>query len=328
MYKPARVLAASGAALSLSLVVAGCGGGTVDDPQGAGGNTSSGDISVETSQGTVELPEPATRVVSLEYSNTEELLALGVQPVGVADTEGYETWVSADGAELPDGVTDVGTRQEPSVEQIRALEPDLIVSDEDRLTENAEQLEEIAPVVARQPTENPQLETMKRDFGELAKAVGKEEEADEVLDELDDRIDEVGERLSDSGHAGETFALAQGMSAEGAPSIRMFTDEAFAAELLSAVGLDNGWAGEPDEWGMTTVGVEALTRVDEDATFLYVAIEEDNPFTGELASNSVWQELPFVENDRVVALDPGTWLFGGPLSAMQLLDEAAAAFEA
>ncbi|OQO95085.1 Fe3+-citrate ABC transporter substrate-binding protein [Saccharomonospora piscinae] len=329
MNSPARALKATGAAAAMALALAGCGGGgTVADPGAENTTSAEGAISVATAHGPVELSEPATKVVSLEWAYTEELLALGVTPVGVADGESYDSWVTADGAQLPDGVTEVGSRQEPSIEKIRSLDPDLIVSDVDRLSANIDQLRDIAPVLAFQPTESPQLETMRTNFGELAKAVGKQDEADGVLADLDAKIDSVSESLAEAEAEGRPFALAQGYTTEGAPGIRMMTSESLSASLLESAGLTNGWRGEPDDWGMTTVGVEALTRVDEDATFLYVALESDDPFTGALADNPVWAELPFVAEDRVRALDPGTWLFGGPLSAMQLLDETAQALDA
>ncbi|WP_019816315.1 ABC transporter substrate-binding protein [Saccharomonospora saliphila] len=329
MRNLARALRASGAAVAMTLAVAGCGGGgTVADPGAEDTPSAAGGISVATAKGPVELSAPATRVVSLEWSYTEELLALGVTPVGVADGEAYESWVSAPGAGLPEGVTEVGSRQEPSIEKIKALDPDMIVSDVDRLTANFDQLRDIAPVLAFQPTEKPRLETMKTNFGELAKAVGKRDEADTVLADLDAKVDSVRDALADADKAGRTVALSQGYTTEGTPGIRMLSKDSLAGALLESAGLTNGWSGKPDDWGMTTVGVEALTQVDEDATFLYVAQPGDDPFTGALADNPVWKDLPFVAEDRVRALDPGTWLFGGPLSSMQLLDETAKALGA
>ncbi|WP_051399925.1 ABC transporter substrate-binding protein [Haloechinothrix halophila] len=323
-----RAVTAGGAAVALALA-AGCGGGTVADPGSEEtSSANSGPISVATAKGDVTLDEPATKVVSLEWSYTEELLALGVTPVGAADSEAYAEWVTAPGAQLPDDVTDVGSRQEPSIEKIKALDPDLIVSDVDRLTANFDQLNEIAPVVAFDPTEKPQLETMKTNFTELAEAVGKEGKAEEVLGELDSKVDEVTSTLDEAGESGGTFALAQGYTAEGAPGIRMFTSDTMAASLLESAGLENGWDGKPDSWGMTTVGVEGLTKVDSGASFLYVALKSDDPFTSVLKDNAAWQDLSFVKQDDVAALDPGTWLFGGPLSAMQLLDETAKAYSA
>ena len=50
-------------------------------------------------------------------------------PVGVADVKGYTTWVTAE--KLDDDAKDVGTRGEPSVDAIVALDPDLIVTTTD-----------------------------------------------------------------------------------------------------------------------------------------------------------------------------------------------------
>ncbi|MPY96594.1 MAG: ABC transporter substrate-binding protein [Actinophytocola sp.] len=330
MNRLVRAVTAGSAAAALALA-AGCGGGTVADPgsEGTAENSGgSGSISVATAKGDVELDKPATKVVSLEWSYTEELLALGVTPAGAADTGTYGDWVTAPDAQLPDDVTDVGSRQEPSIEKIKALDPDLIVSDVDRLTANYDQLKEIAPVAAFDPTKQPQLETMKTNFTELAEAVGKEDKAEEVLGELDAKVEDVKSTIEESGESDSPFALAQGYTAEGAPGIRMFTSDTMAASLLEEAGLKNGWSGKPDSWGMTTVGVEGLTKVDSDARFLYVALKSDDPFTSVLKGNAAWQNLPFVKQDKVAALDPGTWLFGGPLSAMQLLDETAKAYSA
>lgn len=328
MKKLLRALTTSGSAVVLAATIASCGSGTVSDPVADASiiaKAAPDGISVETAKGAVTLEKPAKRVVSLEWAYTEELIALDVTPVGVADSKGYQAWVSAAGAELPEGSTDVGTRQEPSIEQIRALKPDLIVSDEDRLEANFDQLNEIAPVLAFDPTEKPRLQTMKDNFTELGKAVGKQYEAEEVLGELDEKVDDVRAELDEKKKA--KYALAQGFTTEGTPAIRMFGSESLAGELIESTGLVNGWDGKPDDWGVTTVGVEDLTKIDDDATFLYVAQKDADPFTGSPAKNRVWQGLEFVKEDRVRALDPGTWVFGGPLSAVQILDETADAFD-
>lgn len=326
MNKFTRVAVAVTSAAGLMFAAA-CGGGTVADPGAEQTSAKKGAaISVQTAKGPVQLDEPATRVVSLEWAYTEELLALGVTPVGAAGLESYDEWVTAPGAQLPSGVTKVGTRQEPSIEKIKSLNPDLIVSDVGRLSANYDQLTEIAPVLAFEPTKKPRLETMKQNFQKLATAVGKEQKADQVLGNLESTVDDLKSRLEKADKAGSRFTLAQGYTSAGAPGIRMFTSSSMAGALLEKAGLKNGWHGKPDDWGMTTVGVEALTKIDSGATFLYVALKKDDPFAGALADNPVWQQLPFVEQDRVRALDPGTWLFGGPLSAMQLLEETAKAY--
>jgi iron complex transport system substrate-binding protein len=325
-----RALTTGGAAVALMLTAVGCGSGTVGetaDAKKSGDKAAGAAIVLDTAQGKVSLDKPATKVVTLEWTYTEELVALGVTPVGNADNKGYGTWITAKGAALTGNVTDVGTRNEPSLEKIRSLQPDLIVIDNDRSKANLKQLQEIAPVVSFTYTTKPQLQTMKKNFTELAKAVGKQDKAAEVNQQIDAKAADLKGRLDKAGKGGLKYAVAQGFTANGTATVRMLTDDAIAPQVLNLAGLKNGWKGEPDAWGMTTVGVEGLTKVEDDATFLYVAAEKDNPFTGALAGNAVWKGLDFVKNDKALPLDPGTWLFGGPLSALHILDETGKALK-
>ncbi|OLT12025.1 Fe3+-citrate ABC transporter substrate-binding protein [Actinomadura sp. CNU-125] len=329
MRRLLRALTSGAAATALVLAAAGCGGGSAGETGGASGGGDGGGgkgaISVTTARGPVSLDGPATRVVSLEWTYTENLLALGVTPVGNADSAGYAKWVSAPEAKLPGGVADVGTRQEPSLEKIRALKPDLIVSDESRVAANHDQLADIAPVLAFDPLADPALQTMKTNFTELAKAVGKQEQAPAVLQKIDAAAADVKTRLEKADKAGLEYAVAQAFTANDAPQIRMHTDKALVAQVLNLAGLKNTWTGKPDDWGMTTVGVEGLTRVPDDATFLYVAADDDNPFEEQLADNPVWTDSAFVKDDRAIALDPGTWFYGGVLSSVHILNMTAKA---
>ncbi|ONI87427.1 Fe3+-citrate ABC transporter substrate-binding protein [Actinosynnema sp. ALI-1.44] len=310
------------AACALALL-AGCGTGTVAGNTGGGdsgaknaGGQAGGPITVETARGQVSLPKPATKVVVLEWAYTEELVALGVTPVGNADNEGYKKWITAPGSALPDGVADLGQRQEPSLERIKTLAPDLIVGEEKTIAVNYDQLKAIAPVVSFDYPVKPQFETMKKNFAQLAKAVGKDDKGKEVLGRIDAKAAEVKSKVKPD----TAYAFAQAYSVNGTPTIRMFTGDTFVVQVLALTGLRNTWQGQPDAWGLTTVGVEGLTQVPADASLIYVAQNDDNPFTGALAGNPVWQNLAFVKQKKLFPIDPGTWTFGGPLSAVQVLD--------
>ncbi|WP_166354781.1 ABC transporter substrate-binding protein [Phytoactinopolyspora limicola] len=290
------------------------------DPADAGGP-----VTVDTTHGPIELDQPATRVVALEWSSAENLLALGVEPVGVADIEGYELWVSA-GPQLSDDVVDVGTRQEPSLEQIEALEPDLIVTDDDRSVVNIDQLQDIAPTYSSDFYGHPdgQLQAMRDTFTDTAVLTGAEDRAAEVLAELDQRAAEFGTALAAS-DIEPTFLLTQGYTYEGAATVRVFGSPTYASELLAAGGMENGWPGDTDAYGLTDTDVEGLTTAAPSSSLIYVAQEGDNIFTGQLADNPIYQSLEFVETGRVYPIDPGTWLWGGPLTATTVYDEVQAA---
>src|SRR5688500_6632004 len=95
--------------------------GTTDEPTSDASTTAAaagGPVSITDDRGeTVELDVPATRVVSLEWMQTEILTSLDVTPVGAADVEGYTSWVGTV-VPLEGEPEDVGTRGEPSIEAI------------------------------------------------------------------------------------------------------------------------------------------------------------------------------------------------------------------
>ena len=65
-------------------------------------------------------------------------------PVGVADIKGYNTGTPSE--PLDAATPDVGTRGEPSLDAIAALEPDLVVTTTDLPEEVIAQIERVRPV--------------------------------------------------------------------------------------------------------------------------------------------------------------------------------------
>ncbi|MFF3601932.1 iron-siderophore ABC transporter substrate-binding protein, partial [Kitasatospora indigofera] len=99
-----RTIALSIAAAATAVLLVGC-GTTEDTTPAASGSDAAITITDDRGQ-TISLDAPATKVVALEWNTAENLVALGVMPVGVADVEGYTTWVKAE--KLDESVTDVG----------------------------------------------------------------------------------------------------------------------------------------------------------------------------------------------------------------------------
>src|SRR5690606_11762460 len=186
---------------------------------------------------------------------------------------GYNSWVSS--AAIPDTVTDGGTRQEPSLEEIAKLAPDLIIAEGDTVRQNLPQLDEIADVLVFEGT-NPEgnFEHMRENFRQIAAAVGKTDEAEQVLADLDATIDEGAQALEGAGVAGDKFAVAQGWTANGAVVVRMFGTASLASEVIEKLGLTNAWDEPGDRWGLAETDVEGLTRIG-DAHFIYVAPDVD-----------------------------------------------------
>lgn len=317
--------AAVAAAVLAGALLAGCG-----STEGVGPATSApadgaegGPATVTDSRGKeITLESPARRVVALEWAEVEMLVTLGVMPVGVADVDGYETWVTA--APLDPEVTDVGTRQEPSVDSVVALDPDLVVMEAERGSALVTQLEEYVPVLVTEGSDaSGNLDRMRADFRMIATAVGESEQAEQVLTDFDAALGQAREAIAQAGAEGAYFAMADGRQQGSSVAIRMFGDGALVSEVATALGLRNAWTGEVDDvWGLGNTDVEGLTRLpDEDVTFLYHASDGNDVFAGALAGNPIWESLPFVEQDRVHRLTDGIWTFGGPASCRQFADE-------
>lgn len=320
--------------ISLLLVAAGCGSSpsnnaASDNTAGnaAAANTSgetTGPIVLKDSKGEVTLDKPAQKVVVLEWTFTEDIIALGMQPIGNADNENYKLYVTSE-APLDESVTDVGLRNEPNLETIAALKPDLIIGVPDSHDPIYDQLKGIAPTLLfslyPQEGEGDQYTIMEETFKTIAAAVGKTAEAEKVLADLDKHYEDAKAMLASAGKEGMNYVLTQAFSYQNAATLRLFTDNSLAVQTLDRIGLKNDWKPETFEaYGFTSSTVEALPAV-QDTNLLYIVQEDDNIFSNELKDNSVWNGLNFVKENRIYALDSATWVFGGPVSSKVIVDE-------
>lgn len=323
-----RAVAAAAAVAIAAGALAGC--GTTEEKTGTDTPTASaGPVTVTDSRGkAVELKAPAKRVVGLEWGELEMLVSLGIQPVGAADPKGYATWVTA--APLPADVKDVGTRQEPSVDSIVALQPDLVVMEAARDKPLVAQLEKFVPVIVTKGSDaSDNLGRLRSDLNMIAQATGTTDKATQLLAELDKAIADGKTKIAAAGNAGKGYAMADGWKQGSAVSIRPFGQGALVSQLAIALGLTNVWQGEVDAaWGLGQTDVEGMLAVkDADLKFFYNASDGDDVFAG-LADNKIWQSLTFVKNNEVHKLPNGIWTFGGPKSCIQYIDALVKAYGA
>jgi len=297
------------------------------DDQESETNTAAEPVSLVDGRGeTLELDAPATEVVGLEWGAVENLVSLGVMPVGVADVKGYTAWVSA--APLDEGVEDVGTRGEPSVDALVGLDPDLVVTTTDLPENIINQIEKFVPVlVVRGANADAPIEQMRDNLMLTAEAVGKTEEAEALLADYDASVAEGAAEIAEAGMEGQEFVMADGWLQGSSVAIRMFTAESLVGAVGNELGMVNAWEGKGDpDYGLAQTDVEGLTKLG-DVQFLYYANDADggDAFEEGLSDNAIWEATPFVENGNVHRLPDGIWMFGGPLSVEQFIDASVAA---
>jgi len=311
-----RVSALIAAAAASALLLTGC--GTTEETGAAAAGADA--ITIVDDRGeTVGLDAPAEDIVALEWNTAENLIALGVMPVGVADVDGYTTWVKSE--VLDDTVTDVGMRGEPSIDAIAGLAPDLVVTTADLPESAISQIEEFAPVlVVRGADASNGIGQMEQNLENIAIATGREAEAETILAGFDDKVAEGRAALEAAGLAGTEFAMSDAWASGGQVSIRPFAKGSLLSDVTEELGLVNAWPGEGDaDYGLASTDVEGLTVLG-DVSFLYIASVEQDPYQNELAGNAVWQSLPFVQAGTVHRLPDGIWMFGGPSSMNDYID--------
>ncbi|MGC4892379.1 ABC transporter substrate-binding protein [Micromonospora sp. DT31] len=312
------------AAAATALLIAGCGtteapAATAPTPDAA----ATGPVTVTDSRGkTITLKSPARKVVGLEWGEVEMLVGLGVMPVGAADPKGYATWVTA--APLDPGVKDVGTRGEPSVDAIVALQPDLVVMAAERGSTVVTQLEKYVPVLVTKGSDaTDNIKRMRSDLTMIATATGRTAQADKLLADFDTALADGRRKIADAGAAGRQFAIADGWKQGSTVSIRMFGQGALVSQLGIQLGLKNAWTGKTDEmWGLGQTDVEGLSVLKgQDLHFFYNASDGEDVFADGLAGNAIWRALPFVQQNKLHKMPNGIWTFGGPLSGKQYVDQ-------
>lgn len=271
---------------------------------------------------------PAERVVTLEWAQTEAVVSLGVDPVGVADADGYQSWVG-EVVPLREEPTDVGVRQEPSTDSIVDLDPDLILGVEGSIPESEiEHLERAAPVVLFKGADaQDPIGHATRDFETIAELIGKEDEAEQQIAEFDQKLEENASVIEEADLAGKPVVLASPFMNGSTLEIRMHGPRSAPQQIAERMGLDAAWTDPgDDEYGLSSTDLEGLTGLPDDSGFLYWGNddEEEDLVETTFEQNGVWRSLPFVQDGDVHRAGVGIWVYGGPSSLAAWSDDLVA----
>jgi len=290
-------------------------GGSDDDAGSAAGPSSSSDafpVSIENQFGTTEVPAEPERVVTVGFNDQDFVLALGVTPVGVRENLGdYDVpnrpWAQelTDGAELPT----VGG-QEIDVEAVAALEPDLIVGVYSFMDQAVyDQLSGIAPTLAQTADHADGATPWQEQTLLTGRALGKEDEAQALVDDVEGQFAEVAE-------ANPQFAgasLAVDFAGVGGSAHYLFGTDDLRTQFFTDLGFD-----VPET--STAVSQEQLPLFDQDVLIGGGYTKDEG------LADPLFAGLGVVSEDRTVYLGGydtdlmGALGYGSPLSLPYLLD--------
>ncbi|WP_159606803.1 iron-siderophore ABC transporter substrate-binding protein [Agromyces humi] len=266
------VIAAAAAALAL----AGCSSAAPEESGSGSAAASDGSfpITIEHAFGETEIPAAPERVATWGWGSTEAALAVGVVPVAMAqqsygaNADGVLPWVADEldelGVETPVILTDDG--EAPPYEELIEAAPDVILAPYSGITEEQyDLLSEIAPTVAYpdQPWTTPWRETVSI----VGTALGKADEAQDVLDDLDAQLAAQAEAHPELD--GQTIAAVWDVGG----TFYVYTQEDSRVEFLSAFGIEDAPAvaelANGDSPFFYTLSYEQLDQLDSDLILSY-----------------------------------------------------------
>lgn len=304
-----RRAAVLGSASALSAVLlSACSTGTgtsgsqaaADGASDAGG--AAGTRSVTHARGTAQVPEDPQRVVVLEPVELDTAVGLGVTPVGAAVAGNVTTLPAYLGVT---GVEPVGTVPEPDLEAIAALAPDLILGTETRHAKLYDQLASIAPTVFLADHAAPWRDNARL----IAEALGRSEEAEELLAAVDARSEEIAAAHQP---AGTTVNMIRPRDES---TLSLYSPTSFAGSLLVGVGLtipEREWT----DGIQTDISPENILDTQADIVLVTTAdVEDPSTLPTAIAQNPE----AFA---HVTLVDTSWWVSGvGPVGAQKVLED-------
>jgi iron complex transport system substrate-binding protein len=295
----------------LALLATACGGSGGSAP-GASDQQAGGTRTVAHAMGSTEITGTPQRVVVLDTGELDSVLALGVKPVGAVRAD-EATGPQAYLADRAKGITPVGTINQPNLEAIAALQPDLILSNKVRHEELYDEFSGIAPTVFAESVGEP----WKTNFRLAGKALGKSDQAERILADYRRKAQQVGARFGDP--ARTEVSMVRFMS----DGIRLYGEGSFIGTILADAGFARPQVARTDET-FVEISREQLSRADGDLLFYAAYGQDGSSAMSELTAGPLWQRLGAVSRGDAHKVSDDLWYLGiGPIAADKVLDDLA-----
>ncbi|MFV5990966.1 ABC transporter substrate-binding protein [Streptomyces sp. NPDC056231] len=259
--------------------------------------------------GKTELKSAPKRVVVLDVGEFDNVVSLGVKPVGYAPSEGDEaipSYLKKDAG----NPKNVGTINSLNLEAIAGLKPDLILGSQLRAADKYDQLSKIAPTVF---SIRPGF-TWKENYLLNAAALDRTAKAKSQLDAYEKKAAKLGE---DIGPDKPTISMVRYLP----DRIRLYAKASFIGTILEDAGLPRPKNQQIDDLA-TEISPEKIDEADADWIFTGVYGDPKATKRDTAQSNPLWKNLKAVKEGRAKDVPDETWYLGlGVTAANLVLDD-------
>ncbi|MEJ8303975.1 ABC transporter substrate-binding protein [Saccharibacillus sacchari] len=271
----------------------------------------SGMRKMDTPVGEVELPAHPQRIVA--DWNVGHLLALDIMPVAIPHSLlEYGKFLRES---VPDTVADLGDHNAISLEQLTAVQPDLII------TFSADKYETYSKVAPTLVFDTSQYDTMQDQITALGEYLDRQDEAKAWNAEFDERLEAARAKVQAAVSPDDTFTLVD-YNWEGGVLVLGDSENRGGSALYELLGL------KPD----ADVQSRIIDKGEDSAVISWEVFDEYVgtyllELTDEAAApqrlQTVWSQLDAVKNDRRIELDLRKYFSADPFTAILQAEEMA-----
>jgi len=261
---------------------------------------------VDHAMGTSQVPQSPERVIVLDTAALDAAIALGVHPVGTIRYGNAPDYLG----DAVENITVVGEDNQPNLEAILQLEPDLILGSKIASGKLYRQLSRIAPTIL---TEGSGREgEWQQNFQLYAEALGKGEQAKKLLADYHRQVADLQAQI------GQPEVIEVSVIATSRDRIGAYTTGSFPGSILQDIGFSrNPTQDKLDAYAMQ-LSRERLEDIDGDFLFLIYSPHLEGSRTLEAFSQDpIWSQLQTVQQNRICEVPNEVWIAGRSLLAAQ-----------
>lgn len=255
------------------------------------------------------------KVATTDWTIAENLLALGVTPIGLTEVDAYRALANP---ALPTNTVDIGLRVEPNLARIKSLAPDIILTGtgQKHLMRPLSRLGRLLHY--RQFSDRYRTNGTKADirYLQLAALFKKTAQAEAQLEKRNTRIKDLAKRLN---QFSQPVSLVQ-LTHTG--EIRAYGHNSLPGHALILLGLTNGLEVPASNWGEAKLSLSDLNGAKRGPILFFGKADEIKT----LKQSSDWQTLANWVHNCLIALPP-LWPYGSALSFAEHAERITAAVQ-
>jgi ABC-type Fe3+-hydroxamate transport system substrate-binding protein len=265
------------------------------------------------------VPTNPQRVIAADGITLGNMIALGVKPVGtVVNLNSLPSYL----ADQMQGVVNV-TNAENSIdlEKALSLNADLIISiggssDDPFNEEDCTRYREAVATFCYEYWYSLE-EEIKMNLTEVARALGKEDKAREVIANYDRRVEDLKQKVRAKGLTDKPVSVVR-LANGGNYSIRFGTSESI---IFRDLGIAQPPGQQDPEQFRLVLSLENLNVLNQSHTLFVYVDDNAKGQEGALLGSPVWKSLTPVQAGRVYMVSSGIWNSVDMLGAMRIMDD-------